>query len=69
MPKLRCASRTLDIVAGQEGAEIFYLPRHCLKFVETNDEARAILSERFRERAIRVMVTELELFAGVQASS
>jgi CRP-like cAMP-binding protein/Fe-S-cluster-containing dehydrogenase component len=58
--------RTLDIVAGQEGAEIFYLPRHCLKFVETNDEARALLSERFRERAIRVMVTELELFAGVQ---
>ena len=57
--------RTLDIVAAEEGTEIFYLPRHCLKFVETNDEARAFLSERFRERAIRVMVTELELFDGV----
>jgi len=58
--------RTLDIVAAADGTEIFYLPRHCLKFVETNEEARAILSERFRERAIRVMVTELELFKGVQ---
>lgn len=58
--------RTLDIVAAEDATEIFYLPRHCLKFVETNDEARAILSERFRERAIRVMVTELELFKGVQ---
>ena len=57
--------RTLDIVAAEDGTEIFYLPRHCLKFVETNDEARAFLSERFRERAIRVMVTELELFDGV----
>ena len=58
--------RTLDIIAAEDGAEIFYLPRHCLKFVETNDEARALLSERFRERAIRVMVNELELFHGVQ---
>src|SRR5271170_135935 len=58
--------RTLDIVAAGDATEIFYLPRYCLKFVETNDEARAILSARFRERAIRVMVTELELFKGVQ---
>jgi len=57
--------RTLDIVAAED-TEIFYLPRHCLKFIETNDEARAILSARFRERAIRVMVSELELFKGVQ---
>ncbi|MGC2460053.1 MAG: cyclic nucleotide-binding domain-containing protein, partial [Steroidobacteraceae bacterium] len=58
--------RTLDIVAAEDGTEIFYVPRHCLKFVETNDEARAILSARYRERAIRVMVTELELFKGVE---
>ncbi len=58
--------RTLDVFAAEDVTEIFYLPRHCLKFVETNDEARAILSERYRERAIRVMVSELELFRGVQ---
>lgn len=59
--------RTVDIVAAEDGTQIFYIPRHCLKFVETNDEARAILAKRYRERAIRTMVSDVELFKGVPA--
>lgn len=59
--------RTVDVVAAADGTQIFYIPRHCLKFVETNDEARAILAKRYRERAIRVMISDVELFKGVQS--
>ena len=60
--------RTTDVVAGPDGAEIFYLPRHALKFVEINAEARAVLADRYRERAVRVLAKELELFKGVPQS-
>jgi CRP-like cAMP-binding protein/Fe-S-cluster-containing hydrogenase component 2 len=59
--------RTTDIVAAQ-ACEIFYLPRHTLKFVMSNPEARAILEDRYRERAIKVVAAELDLFKGVSAS-
>jgi CRP-like cAMP-binding protein/Fe-S-cluster-containing hydrogenase component 2 len=57
--------RTTDVVAGADGAEIFYLPRQALKFAEVNAEAREILATRYRERAVRVAAGELEIFKGV----
>jgi CRP-like cAMP-binding protein/Fe-S-cluster-containing hydrogenase component 2 len=59
--------RTLDIVAVEE-TEIFYVPRHALKFVEINQRARALLADRYRVMAVQVTAAGLELFAGVPAS-
>jgi len=59
--------RTVDVVAANE-AEIFYVPRHALKFVEINPHARALLAERYREMAVRVTAAALELFRGVPSS-
>lgn len=56
--------RTLDIIA-REDVEILYVPRHALKYIEINARAREILAQRYRERAVRVTVTENELFRGV----
>jgi CRP-like cAMP-binding protein/Fe-S-cluster-containing hydrogenase component 2 len=56
--------RTTDIVAAQ-AAEIFYQPRHTLKFVMSNLEARTVLEERYRQRALRVVANELDIFEGV----
>src|SRR5262249_16045773 len=44
---------------------IFYIPRHALKYLEINERARAILAERYRERAVRAMTGRVELFATV----
>ncbi|MGH7934965.1 MAG: cyclic nucleotide-binding domain-containing protein [Candidatus Binataceae bacterium] len=57
--------RTADVVAA-ERTEIFYLPRYALKYVEINVAARAILAHRYRERAVRNITVELELFHGVK---
>ena len=59
--------RTTDCVAAAD-SEIFYIPRHALKFVEINLHARTLLAERYRERAVRVVAVELELFRGVPAA-
>ena len=59
--------RTTDCVA-VEDTEIFYLPRHALKYLEVNPHARALVADRYRERAVRVVAAELELFRGVPAS-
>ena len=48
-------ARTTDVVAGDDGAELFYLPRHCLKFLISNTEARQIVNDRYRDRAVRVL--------------
>jgi CRP-like cAMP-binding protein/Fe-S-cluster-containing hydrogenase component 2 len=56
--------RTLDIVADKE-AEIFYVPRHALKYLEINPQARTMLAERYREMAVSVAAASLELFRGV----
>jgi len=56
--------RTLDIIAASE-AEIFYVPRHALKYLEINVEARAILADHYRERAVSTAAADLELFRGV----
>jgi CRP-like cAMP-binding protein/Fe-S-cluster-containing hydrogenase component 2 len=56
--------RSLDIIADSQ-AEIFYIPRHALKYLEINAEARAILAERYRVMAVSVAAASLELFRGV----
>jgi len=56
--------RTVDIVARTD-AEIFYVPRHALKYLEINHHARDILARRYRERAVRVIATHVELFRSV----
>jgi CRP-like cAMP-binding protein/Fe-S-cluster-containing hydrogenase component 2 len=59
--------RTLDVIA-REDAEIFYVPRYALKYIEINLQAREILAQRYRERAVRVTATDIELFRGVPSS-
>lgn len=54
--------RTTDVVASEGVTEIFYLPRHCLKFVEINSEARALLAANYHDRALRAVVAQIELF-------
>lgn len=56
--------RTVDVIAGAE-AEIFYVPRYALKYLEINPEARSILANRYREMAVQVTAANLELFRGV----
>jgi CRP-like cAMP-binding protein/Fe-S-cluster-containing hydrogenase component 2 len=57
--------RSTDVVAGPEGAEIFYLPRYCLKYLFANPQARDRLNDLFRERAMRVVASQNDLFKGV----
>ncbi|HKD66173.1 MAG TPA: cyclic nucleotide-binding domain-containing protein [Candidatus Binataceae bacterium] len=56
--------RSFDVAADVETL-IFYIPRHALKYLEINERARAILAERYRERAVRAMTGRVELFATV----
>ena len=56
--------RSLDVIA-VTATEIFYVPRHALKYLEINAEARSILSERYRERAVANAAADLDLFRGV----
>jgi CRP-like cAMP-binding protein/Fe-S-cluster-containing hydrogenase component 2 len=59
--------RTTDVVAATE-AEILHVPSHALKYLEANSEARKILTDRYRERAIRVVANQIDLFEGVPES-
>ena len=59
--------RSLDIAARID-AEIFYVPRYALKYIEVNQGARDILARRYRERAVRVTAADIELFRGVPSS-
>ena len=56
--------RTLDIIAASE-TEIFYVPRHALKYLEINLPARTMLADRYREMAVSVAAADLDLFRGV----
>ncbi|MGH8013478.1 MAG: cyclic nucleotide-binding domain-containing protein [Candidatus Binataceae bacterium] len=58
--------RSADVVAA-EHSEILHVPRYALKYIEINAEARAILAERYRERAVRNVTVTLELFKDVSA--
>jgi CRP-like cAMP-binding protein/Fe-S-cluster-containing hydrogenase component 2 len=57
--------RSTDVAAGPEGAQIFYLPRYCLKYLFVNPEAREQLNNLYRERAMRVVAAQNDLFKGV----
>jgi Fe-S-cluster-containing hydrogenase component 2/CRP-like cAMP-binding protein len=52
-------------VIARTDAEIFYVPRHALKYIEINIRAREILAQRYRERAVRVAAADLDLFRGM----
>jgi CRP-like cAMP-binding protein/Fe-S-cluster-containing hydrogenase component 2 len=56
--------RTVDILAAGE-TEIFYVPRHALKYLEINEQARTMLAERYRERAVTTAAADLDLFRAV----
>jgi CRP-like cAMP-binding protein/Fe-S-cluster-containing hydrogenase component 2 len=56
--------RTVDVMAASV-TEIFYVPRHALKYLEINPQTRTLLAERYRERAVSVAAAELDLFRGV----
>ena len=58
-------ARTTDVVAGANDTELFYLPRYCLKFLISNADARQVVTDRYRDRAVRVLAQELELFRDV----
>jgi CRP-like cAMP-binding protein/Fe-S-cluster-containing hydrogenase component 2 len=57
--------RTTDVVAAKGGVELFYLPRFCLKFLISNPQARQTVNDRYRDRAVRVLAQEQELFKDV----
>ncbi|HKD69378.1 MAG TPA: cyclic nucleotide-binding domain-containing protein [Candidatus Binataceae bacterium] len=59
--------RSFNVVAAAQTL-IFYIPRHALKYLEINERARAILADRYRERAVRAMTGRVELFATVPES-
>jgi CRP-like cAMP-binding protein/Fe-S-cluster-containing hydrogenase component 2 len=59
--------RSFDVVAAEETL-VFYIPRHALKHLEINERARAILADRYRERAVRAMTGRVELFGTVPES-
>jgi CRP-like cAMP-binding protein/Fe-S-cluster-containing hydrogenase component 2 len=59
--------RTVDVSA-VDTTEIFYVPRHALKFLEVNPKARTLLANRYREMAVRVTAGDIELFRGVDSS-
>ncbi len=58
--------RSVNVIAAGE-TEIFYVPRHALKYLEINPQARTIISQHYRERAVRNAAAELDLFRGVPA--
>jgi CRP-like cAMP-binding protein/Fe-S-cluster-containing hydrogenase component 2 len=56
--------RTVDVVA-RGRTEIFYVPRYALKYIEINQEARALIAVRYRDLAVKATAIDLELFRGV----
>jgi CRP-like cAMP-binding protein/Fe-S-cluster-containing hydrogenase component 2 len=59
--------RSFNVIAAQETL-VLYIPRHALKYIEINERARAILADRYRERAVRAMTSRVELFSTVPES-
>lgn len=56
--------RSVDVAAHGE-AEIFYVPRYALKYIEVNPEARTIIADRYRDLAVKATAIDIELFRGV----
>ena len=60
--------RSTDVIAGVDGTEILYIPNYALKFVNSNIEARTLIMDRYRDRAVRAMANSIDLFEGVPRS-
>ena len=59
--------RSTDVIAATP-AELLHVPRHALRYLEVNPEARKILADCYRERAVLVAANQTELFQGVADS-
>ncbi len=57
--------RSTDVKAGADDTEILYIPNYALKFVNSNVEARTLIMDRYRDRAVRAMANAIDLFEGV----
>jgi CRP-like cAMP-binding protein/Fe-S-cluster-containing dehydrogenase component len=57
--------RSTDVIAGADGTEILYIPNYALKFINSNVEARTLIMDRYRDRAVRAMANSIDLFKGV----
>ncbi|HVN28392.1 MAG TPA: cyclic nucleotide-binding domain-containing protein [Candidatus Binataceae bacterium] len=57
--------RSTDVVAGADDTEILYIPDYALKFVNSNIEARTLIMNRYRDRAVRAIANAIDLFQGV----
>ena len=60
--------RSTDVIAGFDGTEILYIPNYALKFVNSNLQARTLIMDRYRDRAVRAMANAIDLFEGVPRS-
>ena len=60
--------RSTDVIAGADGTEILYIPNYALKFVNSNIEARTLIMDRYKDRAVRAMANAIDLFQGVPRS-
>ncbi len=57
--------RSTDVIAGADGTEILYVPNYALKFINSNVEARTLIMDRYRDRAVRAMANKIDLFQDV----
>jgi CRP-like cAMP-binding protein/Fe-S-cluster-containing dehydrogenase component len=57
--------RSTDVIAGADDTEILYIPDYALKFINSNIEARTLIMDRYRDRAVRAMANAIDLFQGV----
>lgn len=60
--------RSTDVIAGADGTEILYIPNYALKFINSNLEARTLIMDRYRDRAVRAMANAIDFFQGVPRS-
>jgi pSer/pThr/pTyr-binding forkhead associated (FHA) protein/Fe-S-cluster-containing hydrogenase component 2/CRP-like cAMP-binding protein len=60
----RALPRIATLVAASD-ADVLYVPRHHVRYIEHNASARALLATHHKEEAWRLMATQLELFQGV----
>ncbi|HEX4211503.1 MAG TPA: cyclic nucleotide-binding domain-containing protein [Candidatus Binataceae bacterium] len=56
--------RSVDVVA-RGRAEIFYVPRYALKYIEINADARTLIADRYRDLAVKATAIDIELFRGI----
>jgi CRP-like cAMP-binding protein len=68
---IRGQPRTTDLVAATGDTRLLFVPRHAIasRFRWPTWVARRMVTERYQERAIRVLAQELELFKGARRHS